>query len=186
MYRCLVISLIFSTGTAGILLTNGDFEEPFTEGWLETRSGFNTAFQRATNYDPDPDYEAYVYKGSDHGFARLHQITNIGDMPVTEIDFSVWAKLYAYDNDPEAFTGAAVELMYLDETGSYLGNTKICARSTQCPWTNTLTQHIIPASGSGWYNYSFNINDELGNLPGVSPADVKKIKVSLLDSTYHC
>ncbi len=186
MQRYFVLIAILSIGMAGMLLTNGDFEQPFTEGWLKTKSGFNTAFERATNYDPDPDYEVYVYKGSDHGYARLYQITNMGDMPVAEIDFSVQAKLYAYDNDPEAFTGAAVELMYLDGAGGYLGNTKICARSTQCPWTNTSTQHIIPASGSGWYNYAFNINDEIGNLPGVNPADVKKIQVSLLDSTYHC
>ncbi|GAI64590.1 unnamed protein product, partial [marine sediment metagenome] len=33
---------------------------------------------------------------------------------------------------------------------------------------------------------AFNIDDELTNLPGVTPSDIKKIQISLLDSTYHC
>lgn len=146
----------------------------------------NVTIDRATDYDPDPDYEVYVYKGTDGGYCRLYQVANIFDIPLNELNFSVNAKLYAYDNDPEAYCGAAVELIYLDENDSCLGATKICARSSQCPWSNTPTDHIIDAPNTQWNNYTFNISDELTNLPGIVPGDIKKIQISFLDSTYHC
>lgn len=188
-YQIIVISMLFLAvclSSAGKLGINGEFEQPLTDGWSQTINGLNVTIDRATDYDPDPDYEAYVYKGTGGGYCRLYQVANIFDIPLNELDFSVNAKLYAYDNDPEAYTGAAVELIYLDENDSCLGATKICARSSQCPWSNTSNHHIIDAPNTQWNNYTFNISDELTNLPGIAPGDIKKIQISLIDSTYHC
>lgn len=179
----LILLLCIGIGNAGVLLTNGDFELDLDAGWSQTSSGANITISRASNYDPDPDYEAQVYKGSGSGYARLFQAV---DIPTTDLEFSVTAKMYAYDNHSTAWCGAGVIISYLNENGSLLGDTRICMRSTQCPWTNTSTRHIISVPDSFWHNYAFNIDDELINLSGVNPANVKKIEIALFDSTYHC
>lgn len=158
-------------------LTNGDFEEPLTTGWLQELSGSSTFIARATNYDPDPDYEAYVYNGTGDGFAKLYQTV---DVPTTDLEFSVNAKLYASSTSSTCWSGAAVVISYLDESGSLLGETMICYRAQACPWESNDTCHIIEATDSLWHNYAFNIDDELVNLNGVNQADIKKIQVALL------
>ena len=179
-----IVSLILYTQVLALeIITNGDFEEPLSTGWQESTSGSNITINRATSYDPDPDYEAYVGKSTGSGYARLYQIVNI---PATDLDFSVNAKLYAYDNHTSAWAGGAVVISYLDEYSSLLGETYICYRSTQCPWTNSSTSHLIEASDSLWHNYGFNIENELTNLSGVNPSDIKKIQVSLFNQIYHC
>lgn len=184
MKKLLVLTVIICSGLFGAnLLTNGAFEQPLSTGWLQATSGVNVTINRATTYDPDPDYEAYVYKGSGSGYARLYQVV---DIPSTDIDFSVNAKLYAWDNHASAWTGACLLISYLNESNSLLGATRICARSQGCPWNNSSTHHLINAVDSLWHNYAFNIDDELTNLPGVTPSAIKKIQISLLDSTYHC
>lgn len=183
MNKYLTVFLIIGICSAGTFLANGDFEQDLTVGWFEKLNGLNITINRGTGYDQDPDYEAYVYKGTGGGYAKLYQVATV---PITDLEFSANAKLYAYDNHASAWCGAAVMISYLNSIGSVLGETMICARSTQCPWTNTTTRHIIPAPDSLWHNYSFNINDELGNLPGIDPTDVNKIEISLFDSIYHC
>jgi hypothetical protein len=168
---------------AGVLLTNGDMELDLGTGWSQASSGASVTINRATTYDPDPDYEAQVYKGSGSGYARLFQIVNI---PTTDLEFSVSAKIYAYDNHSTAWCGAGVIISYLNENGSLLGDTRICMLSTQCPWSNSPTRHIIQTTDSMWHNYAFNIDNELADLSGVNPSLVKKIGVALFDSTYHC
>lgn len=181
------IVVMTSFAFASQFLTNGDFEEPLTVGWLQSVYGSNTIINRATDYDPDPDYEAYVYKygygttGSGH--ARLYQTVEI---PTTYIDFMVNAKIYAHDNHASAWCGAAVVIAYLSESNTLLGETRICARSVGCPWQNTATLHIISVPDSFWHSYSFNVHTELGNLPSADPSAVKKIQVALFDTTLSC
>ena len=183
MKHTVIILLSIALANAGVLLTNGDIELDLDTGWSQSSSGVNVTIDRATTYDPDPDYEAQVYKGTGSGYARLFQAV---DIPTTDLEFSVYAKVYAYDNHTTAWCGAGVIISYLNENGSLLGDTRICMRSTQCPWSNSATRHIIEATDSMWHNYAFNIDAELTNLPGVNPANVKKIEVALFDSTYHC
>jgi hypothetical protein len=165
------------------LLTNGDFEQNLTIGWTEDHTSTNYLINRATNYDPDPNYEAQVYQGTGSGYAMLYQAV---DIPSTDLAFTADVKLYAYDNHGSAWCGAALIIFYLNASGARLGDTRICARSPQCPWANSSTRHIIDATDSLWHNYAFNINDELSNLPGVNPSNVAKIQIALFDSTYHC
>ena len=183
MKHIVLILLSFALANAGVLLTNGDFELDLSTGWSQSSSGASVTINRATTYDPDPDYEAQVYKGTGGGYACLSQVV---DIPTTDLEFSVYAKIYAYDNHSTAWCGAGVIISYLNGSGGLLGDTRICMRSTQCPWTNSSIRHIIQVNDSMWHNYEFNIDTELTNLPGVNPAAVKKIEVALFDTTYHC
>jgi MOSC domain-containing protein YiiM len=57
MRRLLVLSVIICSGLFGEnLLTNGAFEQPLSVGWLQATSGSNVTINRATTYDPDPDF----------------------------------------------------------------------------------------------------------------------------------
>jgi len=182
MHRCLVFLVIISV-SSGTLLTNGDFEQPFTTGWQQASSGSYVVIDRATSYDPDPDHEARCEKGDGTGFACLYQTV---DVPSTNLIFSCIAKVYAYDNHPTAWCGAAVRIFYMNAASTKLGETMICMRSTQNPWNDTSTRHLIIASDSLWHTYTFNVDNELTNLPGVDPSQIAKMQIALYDTCYDC
>lgn len=171
---------------ASQFLINGDFEEPLTTGWLQAQVGYNCAINRATYYDPDPDYELYVHKGNYTGYTRVHQV--VDNIPTTgpDLDFSVNAKLYASCNRIEVYSAAAVVISYLNESNSVLGETRIIRYTDGYPWTNSPTLHLIVAPDTNWNNYSFNFDDELVNLSGVNPLEISKIKVTLDATTLYC
>lgn len=185
MKKCLVITLVFAGFIfADNMLVNGDFELDLTTGWVESSAGAYDTITRGTMYEPDPDYEAYVFKGYGSGFARLAQVINA---PSTDLDFSIKAKIYAYDNNADTlcWAASAVIISYLNDLGMLLGDTRICMLTSPCTWQNTPTCHLIPVADSFWHNYSFNIDDELTNLPGVNPLDIGKIEIALYDTTAH-
>ncbi|MEO0183521.1 MAG: hypothetical protein ABIL40_08610, partial [candidate division WOR-3 bacterium] len=94
--RTIVITLIpFVCALAQNLLVNGDFEQDISVGWTKDTSGYSIYIDRATDYEPDPDYELRVEKQTGSGYARVKQIVDIPS--VNNIAFSVKAKLYAYD-----------------------------------------------------------------------------------------
>ncbi|UCG93264.1 MAG: hypothetical protein JSV97_06090 [candidate division WOR-3 bacterium] len=187
MYKYLALFLIIGISNAGVLLTNGDFEQELDIGWTQRIQGSNSydTLNRATGYDPDPDYEVKVRK-YDAAYMKLYQTVNI---PTTDLEFSVNANLYAYEYDPADtfWASASVTLFYLDNDNNVLGQTRICYNSPHCPYTNSDFFHMIEAtSPNNWHNYSFNIDDELVELPGVNPADIAKIEVALYDTTNGC
>jgi hypothetical protein len=118
--------------------------------------------------------------------ATLYQTVNV---PSTDLEFSVDAKLFAheYTITDSCWAAAAIILRYLNNNNISLGETRIVYQTPHCPWTNTNTVHIIPVTDpNGWYNYSFNINTELANLPSINPLNIKKIQVSLYDRIIGC
>jgi hypothetical protein len=176
--------LIAAPGLCLELTVNGDFEEPLTTGWDQIIAASNYSVTRSTHYDPDPDYEARVSQGTGSGYVHVFQLFTI---PSTDLAFSANLKLYAWDNASTGpWAGAALIIGYLDDFESCLGETFICTFSDNCPWTSSATTHLITASDSSWHPYSFNIDTELGNLPGVDPDDIRKVKVSLYTQVYHC
>lgn len=181
----LTLTLFIAFVSAGNWLINGDFEQDLSMGWITTQGGSSTYIDRATTYESDPDYEVLVEKGSGNGFANVSQ--TIGITTPSEFVFSTKAKLYAYDNNADTLTyaGAAIRVIYRNASGTFLGETKICQFTQPCPWQNTSTCHLITVSDSLWHTYSFNLQTELGNLPGVNPADVKKVEVAFYDTTAH-
>jgi hypothetical protein len=181
------VFFIIGFASASILLTNGDFEQTLDTGWTDQIQGGSTqdTIDRQTYFHPDGDYEVRVKKYDD-AYAKLWQTV---DIPTTDLEFSVYTKLYAYEYDVLGthWITAAVVLAYLDENDSLLGQTRICRNSNRCPYTNTPTFHMIPhMDPNSWSTYSFNINDELANLPGVTPSDIARITVALFDTTDGC
>jgi hypothetical protein len=171
-------------GAASNYIDNGDFEQPLSVGWVQTAAGGGTTINRGTTYDPDSDYEVYLYKATGTtGYAQLWQIA---DVPTGNLDVSLNAKLYAWDNHTDAWAGAAVVIAYLDDANTQLGETRIANMSAGCPWANTADRHIIAIYDSLWHNYSFNIYDELANVPAVDPDEVAKIKITLDAQVVHC
>lgn len=176
MHRYLTLLLLATLGSASVLITNGDFEELLTVGWSMTMNGANTSISRQTGFDPDPDYEASVYKGTGDGYTELYQMAYI---PTTDLEFSVSLKVYASSNSTTCWAAGAFVISYLNDTGDVLGESIIYYASSACTWTNTPTRHLIPAADSNWHDYSFNINSELSNLSGVNPVNIACIEVSL-------
>lgn len=164
-------------------IVNGNFEQPLTTGWRQRTWGSYCIIDQARNYDPDPDVEAYAYKGSSDGYSLLFQAVAV---PSTDLNFSANAKLYAYDNNASAWAGASFRIAYMNTSGEILGETRICQMSPGCPWTSSRTFHLIMTSDTNWHNYAFNINSELANLPGVNSLEVSRIGVALFDSCEWC
>lgn len=181
----LVIGLCMGLAAAGNFLTNGNFEDDLSVGWQSYLSStiYDTVM-RGTDYEPDPDYEAYLFK-SYGGYAELWQTIDI--TTVDSFAFSMKTKLYAYDNNADTlcWAAAAVVVSYMNSTGNVLGTTRICRSTAPCPWSNTSTNHLIPAVDTLWHTYSFNLRTELANLPGVVPGQVKKVQVALFDTCAH-
>ncbi len=182
MKQYLLLFLLVAVGSANYIV-NGDFEQPLTNGWGQRTWGSYCTVNQARIYDPDPDVEAYAYKGNADGYSLLFQVATV---PSTNLNFSANVKLYAYDNNASAWTGASFKILYLNAANTILGETRICQLSAGCPWSNTRYRHLITVSDSIWHNYTFNINSELANLPGVNPSEVSRIGVALFDSTEWC
>ncbi len=187
-YTILVLLIAINFCKASVLLTNGDFEQDLRSGWLYrvVTPTYDDSLGRDIKYDPDPDYEVYVKKH--HAtLAKLYQTVNI---PTTDLEFSVTAHLYAYEYPSTStyyWSAAAVVLSYLDNNYNLLGVTRITNKSLHCPWANTPTIHLINVIDTiNWHTYSFNLNNELNNLPGINRNNVKKIQVALMDTTNGC
>jgi hypothetical protein len=170
-----------------VLLSNGDFEQNLSVGWTAIFQGqlSTDTIDRATTFNPDPDYEARVKK-YDATSAKLFQTVYI---PTTDLQFSADVSLYAYEytSTEPYWAQASVVLYYLDNNNNILGQTRICHNSPHCPYNSSNTFHMIQvAAPSTWYNYTFNIDDELDNLSGVDPSDIAKIQVALYDTTDGC
>lgn len=183
MRKYLILFVLAALCSASVLLTNGDFEQPLATGWQLTEAGTYSVVDRATTYHPDADYEACA-TDSFGNYAKLWQTV---DIPTTDLDFAVDAKLYAYDNNADTlcWAAAAIIISYLDGTGTLLGDTKICRFTAPCPWVNSPTCHLIIAPNTNWNSYAFNIESELSNLPGIDPSDIAKIEVALYAITDH-
>jgi hypothetical protein len=178
MHRYFALILLITFGNASVLVVNGDFEDPLSEGWTEIMAGAGVMqITRGTGYDPDPDYELYSYKGDGTGYTELSQIMYI---PHTDLEFSVNAKFYVYGTTSQCWAGSAVGLFYLNASDSVLGSSRICARTAACPWVNSTSSHIITAADTSWHNYAFNLNNELDNVPAVNRSDITKVLVAIV------
>lgn len=174
--------LLVSPSHAVNLLVNGDFEDEILMGWESDLYGTGAIVDRATTYHPDEDYEARAYKPTGIGHSILSQTVAL---PSLEADFSVSAYLNASATST-AWAAAAISVAYLDEIGTTLGETRIYVVTHYCPWEPAEDLHLISGSTGMWDAYSFNIEEELANLPAVDAQEVRAVKVSLLTDVYDC
>ncbi|MFO7675025.1 MAG: hypothetical protein R6X12_01710 [bacterium] len=172
----------FAQGAGRELVLNGDFEcSPF-EGWREQAWGEftdtgNCRLGHRPDLDPDPDFEVVVHKLLNAGYALYQQV------PVSGVDlgFGVSCRLTSKTENRDYYAAAAVCLEYRDAGDSLLGETRIFSATTGHPWRDSPTLHLIGASDSlNWHEYRFNVAEELANLPGVAPGDIRSIRVVLL------
>jgi hypothetical protein len=184
MMRWLIVILVtINLALATDLMVNGNFEQDLSVGWQESYLGSGYVINRTTTLQPDPDYEVEVFKNNSNGYVVLQQTV---DIPGTDVGFACTARLNAYDNTAGDWAGSAFVIAYLNSSDQTLGETRICQYSTDCPWTASPTLHLIVAVDNAWHDYSFNINDELANLPGVNPLEISKLRIALFDTSKWC
>lgn len=180
-------SLVFLLVAAGPapaenLLTNGEFEQALSVGWNQDvgGSGYKT-IDRAIDFDPDPDFEARCSLYAGAGYARLSQVV---DVPGTNLELDFRGSFAIGAGSSTCWPVASVCVTYRDAGGTYLGETRIYRHNEYCDWANSPTLHLIEVVNPDWQEYSLDVNDEITtNLPGVNPADVGKVEVSLYDYT---
>lgn len=124
-------------------------------------------------------------KKYDSAYAMLYQVI---PAPTVDFEFLADAKLYAYEFNPAAsyWAAAALVISYTDSLENTLGETRIVYKSLHCPWVDTPNIHHIWVLDTLWNSYSLNIGEELMNLPGINPASIRKIRISLYSRTTGC
>jgi len=179
----LLVCFFLVIGLGEELVQNGDFENSLSHWEVDYNNNMGSWQARVdTSYHPDSDHEVYVYKYDRH-YAKIRQTV---DLPSTDapILFSTSAKLYSRKiSGSNYYAYATLTLLYLNSAGSSMGKTMIVHKTPLCNLQNTPEQHIIEAVSTGWEYYTFNIWDELANLPGVNAPEVAKIRIEL---EGHC
>jgi hypothetical protein len=177
-----LIPLLLALGSGQQLLVNGDFEQDLSNGWVMFGEGSGTHYaDRATDYQPDPDYEAYTYQYDNPGSMRLGQTV---DAPGIQLELSFWASFAEAGGSSTCWPAACFSVCYRDAADALLGETRYYY-STYANWTSTSTLSLIRVTDPNWRQYTLSIADELSeHLPGVNPGDVARIEVALYSYTY--
>ncbi|MEO0021241.1 MAG: hypothetical protein ABIK48_03605 [candidate division WOR-3 bacterium] len=176
------ITMIFSLISARDLIYNGNFELPPDSGWQIIRWGEfpdtgNCRVRWRHSYHPDRDFEVMLHKLLHQGI-KLFQKVSISTL---DLEFRVSCRLTAKSESDSLFAAAAVEMEYLDNNDSILGETRIVYATAGCNWQNSPTLHLIRVPDTvNWYDYHINISSELESLPGIQRSEIKSIKVTLL------
>ncbi|MBM3317464.1 MAG: hypothetical protein FJY75_06385 [Candidatus Eisenbacteria bacterium] len=181
MRPALILGLggLLAAGSAALeLFVNGDFETALAPPWLSDTGGPGTFIVRATTFDPDPDYEVLVQKGSGNGHAKLWQTIAV---PSPEVVFSITAKLQASATwgATRPWAVAAILLYYEDQLGRLYGTTCIARPSTHCPWTSSDSFRLITVADEEWRTHTIDVAQELQYFAGVDPQAVSRIRVGL-------
>ena len=68
----------------------------------------------------------------------------------------------------------------------YCRATRLASWTHYCPWNNGPTLHLIGLPADLWLDWSFNVNEELPEVPAVDPAAIRYLRVSLYTYAYEC
>ncbi len=180
LFAILSIPLLASASSLE-LTSNGDFEQPLFQGWKKTLVGYQIDILRGTNFDHDTDYEMSIACSNGYGDAKLRQELYL---PSVETVFSAELKSYAVDG-AGAWVTCGLMISYLDEYGGPLGRTLLGSLSEASEWMPREDFHFIDTSGD-WGLYSFNIADELLNVPAVNASEVRRVAVEIFVFSANC
>jgi hypothetical protein len=176
--QTLLLMLLALTPVQGQeLVRNGDFEDSLRNWTVEydTTAGFWQVL-RSPDFDQDPDNEVLVYKGLMY-HCRLSQTVNV---PTTQLRFAGSSLFYTNVGANEGYYAyATIILQYEDASGTVLGRTMIVKKTPYCDLQNSSTQHLIEVTDETWHDYEFLVSTELDNLPGINPAQVRRITIVL-------
>lgn len=175
-----LLALLAVVAPADEMLVNGDFELPMDVGWTDTVVGSYGA-SRFTWSDtlgsPTGNYAAKVYKMLAH-YAALFQSAELSNVNAT---LSFDARLRIGGGSSTCWPVAAIVVGYYNASGTSLGNTRIYLHDQYCTWQRSDTMSLIEVTTPDiWQTYRLDIADELAtNLPGINPAAVARLRVSL-------
>lgn len=182
MNRMLLGLVVLSAGFGTELVRNGDFELAPDSGWqVEVWGEFpdtgNCRLRWQHSFNTDRDFEVMLHKMLHQGMRLVQEV----EIPTTELEFSVSARLTSKTERDSLYAAAAVCVEYLDRRDTVLGETRIYSATRGCDWTSGPFLHLVRAPDSlHWYDYRFNVEDELALLTGVNPDSVRSIRVGLL------
>jgi hypothetical protein len=178
----ILLTLLLALAFGQNLLTNGDFEQDLSVGWTRDSSGYGyRVVDRRADLQPDPDYEARCSLYSGAGSIALRQSV---DVPHSYLGVSFHAKFDVYGTSSTCWPVAYVGIGYLDDANNLLGETRVYHHNTYCTWVPTGTLSLIEVTNPDWTEYYVDVVQELSeHLPGVNPADIRKVRISLADTT---
>jgi hypothetical protein len=163
-------------------VVNGDFEQELEVGWQQLDEATNAAIARNADLDDDPDQELGLRFNNGVGEISVWQRFAI---PNTDLDIATTIRARA-SGSGGAWVAAGFRLGYLDRNMVVLGRTFIGRMSSDCPWFGSPTLHLVTSAHDEWEQYSFNLNDELANLPGVDPSEVAYLEVEVFSVADNC
>ena len=180
MFAVFACAVLLAVPASANLLTNGDFEQPFSVGWHQDTidDGGVVTFERTdTLGQPTPGYAARIYKYWSL-YASLNQTV---DVPSADLELSLDGRLTIGGISATCWPVAAFVVSYLNDAGRELGSTMLIARDQYCEWNESDTLNFIDVTSPGdWVDYDLDIAQEIAdNLPGVNADDVRKVRVEL-------
>ena len=174
-----LVAVIVAAGFGQGMLVNGDFEQPIDVGWQLDTAGY-VFVNRDVAYHPDGDYElldSLLYQGR----GRVYQIV---DVPGPRLLLSFWAKFEIGGGSSTCWPVAGVTVGYYNDLDILLGETRIYHHNEYCTWLPAGNLSLIEVVNPDWSQYSLDIADELAqNLPGVDPQQIRKVGISVFDTT---
>jgi hypothetical protein len=178
VFLTLLLALAFSQN----LLVNGDFEQDLSVGWTIDSSGYGLrSVDRLTDLQPDPDFEVRCSLYSGAGSLALSQRV---DVPHPWLGVSFWAKFEIAGTSSSCWPAAYVGIGYFGDANNLLGETRVYHHNSYCTWVPTGTLSLIEVTNPDWTQYYVDVGQELNeHLPGVNPADIRQVRISLADTT---
>jgi hypothetical protein len=181
MRTAIGLTLVVLAGLASAnLLLNGDFEQPIDVGWdtvAANAAGGDTFTWSDTLGQPTPGYAVKVHKY----LATYASMNQTVDVPGTNLTLSLDARMSIGGGSSTCWPVAAVVVRYLDASGASLGNTKLYLCNQYCTWASSDTQSLVEVTTPDvWTPLTLDVAGELSaHLPGIDPANVKKLTVDL-------
>ncbi len=163
-------------------VVNGDFEQELEVGWQQLDAATNAAIARNADLDDDPDHELGLR--FDNGVGEISVWQRLA-IPDTDLDIATTLRARA-SGSGGAWVAAGFGLSYLDRNLVVLGQTFIGRMSSDCPWYDSPTLHLVTSAHDEWEQYSFNLNDELANLSGVDPSEIMYLEVEVYSTAENC
>ena len=181
MRTTVIVALAALAGLASAnLLVNGDFEQAIDVGWdtlAENAAGGDTFTWTDTLGQPSPGYAVAVRKY----LAKYASMSQTVDIPGVNLALTFDGCLEIGGGSSTCWPVAAFVVRYLDSAGVSLGNTMLYLHDQYCTWAASDTPSLVDITTPGvWTPFILDIADELSkHLPGIDPADVKKLTVDL-------
>ncbi|MEO0122539.1 MAG: hypothetical protein ABIL69_00850 [candidate division WOR-3 bacterium] len=183
--RVIIISVfVLNFVFAGNFIFNGNFEDSLNY-WNCYAQGETYTIHTDKMYEiEDPDSEVYVGR-LDRFITAISQTCYI---PNFNLNLSFKAKVVARcaDTSHPAPAVASIIISYLDIDENILGETRLLNYCDTLYWTPSPKLHLIELSDTNWIADTINIAEELQNLPGVNPAEIYKLRITLLGQSYGC